>query len=392
LRVADAALAAGAPEVAVRVADLTLEGDPHNAPALVAKGDGLYAMGQRGEARAAYRQAVAADPKLASAQLGLGRTLVQADPAAAETAFLAAIAAQPDNGAALNNLGISRDLLGRHAEAQEAYRQALAIAPGAADVKLNLGLSLALTGDKGAAVEVLREAAAVPGAVQERGKELAAALALAGEDADAHQVRSVGAAQTAPGNMASADMPPVQAVANHEAPAAVEPKQDRPTKDLAVATRPAPLPQPDEPPALPVLTAPVAAVAHANLAPLLHAAPEALVDAAALPAPAPAVQPAAADPSPTKPAPAEPTPETGAFVQLASVHSLDAAQYEWKRLSRRLPELLGGHTPVIVQADALGQSYWCLRTFGFTDLAGATAMCSEAHGSSGLRCWARVAS
>ena len=85
-------------------------------------------------------------------------------------------------------------------------------------------------------------------------------------------------------------------------------------------------------------------------------------------------------------------PETGAFVQLASLHSLDAAWYEWKRLSRRLPELLGGHTPVIVQADALGQSYWCLRTFGFTDLAGATAMCSEAHGSSGLRCWARVAS
>jgi Flp pilus assembly protein TadD len=392
LRVADAALAAGAPEVAVRVADLTLERDPHNAPALVAKGDGLYAMGQRGEARAAYRQAVAVDPRLASAQLGLGRTLVQADPAAAETAFLAAVAAQPDNGAALNNLGIARDLLGRHSEAQEAYRQALAIAPGAADVKVNLGLSLALTGDKGAAVEVLREAAAVPGAVQERGKELAAALALAGDDADAHQVRSVGAAQPARGNMASADMPPVQAVANHEAPATVKPKQDRPTKDLAVATRPALPPQPDEPPALPVLTAPVAAVAHANLAPLLHAAPEALVDAAALPAPAPAVQPAAADPSPTKPAPAEPTPETGAFVQLASVHSLDAAQYEWKRLSRRLPELLGGHTPVIVQADALGQSYWCLRTFGFTDLAGATAMCSEAHGSSGLRCWARVAS
>jgi Flp pilus assembly protein TadD len=393
LRVADAALAAGAPEVAVRVADLTLERDPHNAPALVAKGDGLYAMGQRGEARAAYRQAVAADPKLASAQLGLGRTLVQSDPAAAEAAFLAAIAEQPDNGAALNNLGIARDLLGRHAEAQDAYRQALAIAPGAADVKVNLGLSLALTGDKGAAVEVLREAAAVPAAVQERGKELAAALALAGDETDAHQVLSASPAQQpAPGNMASADMPPPPVVASREAPVAVKPKQDRLTKDLAIAARPEPPSQPDEPSPLPVLTAPVAAVAHANLSPLPHAAPEALVDTAALSAPAPAVQPAASDASPAMQAPAEPTPEAGAFVQLASVHSLDAAWYEWKRLSRRLPELLGGHTPVIVHADALGQSYWCLRTFGFTDLAGATAMCSEAHGSSGLRCWARVAS
>lgn len=392
LRVADAALAAGAPEVAIRVADLTLERDPRNAPALVAKGDGLYAMGQRGEARAAYRQAVAVDPKLASAQMGLGRTLVQADPAAAETAFLAAVAAQPEDGAALNNLGIARDLLGRHAEAQEAYRQALAIAPEAADVKVNLGLSLALTGDKGAAVEVLREAAAVPAVAQERGKELAAALALAGDETDAHRALSTKPAQLAPGDMVSADPPPPPVVANREAPVAVKPKQDRPTMELAVATRPAPLPQPDEPPALPVLAAPMAAVAHANLAPLPDAAPEALVDAAALPEPAPPVQPTAADPSPTRPAPAEPMPETGAFVQLASLHSLDAAWYEWKRLSRRLPELLGGHTPVIVQADALGQSYWCLRTFGFTDLAGATAMCSEAHGSSGLRCWARVAS
>jgi hypothetical protein len=94
----------------------------------------------------------------------------------------------------------------------------------------------------------------------------------------------------------------------------------------------------------------------------------------------------------TKGAPAKSTADTGAFVQLASLQSLDDAMYEWRRLSKLFPALLGGHTPVIVQADALGQAYWCLRTFGFDDLAGATAMCSEAHGSSGLRCWARAAS
>ena len=82
----------------------------------------------------------------------------------------------------------------------------------------------------------------------------------------------------------------------------------------------------------------------------------------------------------------------GAYVQLASLRSLKAAWFEWRRLVRRLPELLGGHTPVIVQADALGETYWCLRTFGFVDLSAATAMCSEARGASSLRCWARAAS
>src|SRR5262249_41123105 len=112
LRVADAALVAGAPEIALRVADLTLERDPRNVEALVTKGDTLYAMGLREEARTAYRQAVNLDPTLAVAQLGLGRTLVQSDPAAAETAFLAAVASRPDDSAALNDVGIARDLLG----------------------------------------------------------------------------------------------------------------------------------------------------------------------------------------------------------------------------------------------------------------------------------------
>ena len=155
LRVADAALASGAPEVALRVADLTLAREPRNLRALIARGDALYAMGEREMARAAYRTAVATDPTAVAAQLGLGRTLVQLDPGAAEAAFLAAIAKEPNNIAALSNLGIARDLQGHHADAQDAYRQALVVAPEATDVKVNLGLSLALSGNKDKAVGVL---------------------------------------------------------------------------------------------------------------------------------------------------------------------------------------------------------------------------------------------
>jgi hypothetical protein len=85
-------------------------------------------------------------------------------------------------------------------------------------------------------------------------------------------------------------------------------------------------------------------------------------------------------------------PEGAAFVQLASLYSAQAASYEWRRLNRRMPDLLSGHEPTITRANAHGQTYWCLRTFGFGSLAGAKAMCSRMLGASGLRCWARAAS
>jgi len=146
LRVADAALASGAPDVALNVAESLLQKQPGNGAALVAKGDALYALGAMEQAAAAYRKAIAADGNDVGAHIGLGRTLVRSDPAAAELQFNAAAARQPDNVIALNDLGIARDLQGRHAEAQTAYRQALAVTPDMEDVKSNLNLSLSLSG------------------------------------------------------------------------------------------------------------------------------------------------------------------------------------------------------------------------------------------------------
>ena len=83
LHVANAALASGAPDVALRVADMNLAEHPKDVAALIAKGDALYAMGQTEAASSAYRSAIALDPGAAAAQLGLGRTLVGSDPAGA---------------------------------------------------------------------------------------------------------------------------------------------------------------------------------------------------------------------------------------------------------------------------------------------------------------------
>lgn len=110
-------------------------------------------------------------------------------------------------------------------------------------------------------------------------------------------------------------------------------------------------PQPAVPPpssALPVIIPPMAA------------APSAAPSAAAAPA-----------------APTRQAPVTATLVQLAAVNSEEAAQSEWQRLARRMPDLLGDHRPVVQRADRDGRAVWRVRTGGFTDIAEATAFCAR---------------
>ena len=59
-------------------------------------------------------------------------------------------------------------------------------------------------------------------------------------------------------------------------------------------------------------------------------------------------------------------------VQLAAVHSEDAARSEWDRLSKRVPDLLGPHSP-FSKIDHDGHALWRVRTGGFSDTAQATS-------------------
>lgn len=99
-----------------------------------------------------------------------------------------------------------------------------------------------------------------------------------------------------------------------------------------------------------------------------------------MPQPAPAapavVPPIAAVPAPAAPA-ARQAPVPATLVQLAAVDSEDAAQSEWQRLARRMPDLLGDHRPVLQRSDRDGRAIWRVRTGGFTDIAEATAFCAR---------------
>ncbi len=139
----------------------------------------------------AYRAAIRSIRNWLRRRSASAAPLIRTDPRAAEAAFLAASALQPDNVAALSNLGVARDMQKHHAAAQEAYRAALALSPDMADVRVNLGLSLALSGQAEQAVQILRPLASDPGATQLWHADLAVALAQSGDLAGARRALAV---------------------------------------------------------------------------------------------------------------------------------------------------------------------------------------------------------
>ena len=188
--VANAALNAGALDLALHVTGSILARNPHDMEALATQGDALYAKGDTDAAARSYNAILAIDPNSVRGQIGIGRVQLRDDPSVAEASFLRALQRDPRNVIALNNLGIARDLQGHHAQAQEAYRQALGIMPSDAAASTNLGLSLALSGDAGQAVQILQPLASDPAAPMRLRHDLALAMILAGNSAGAKRMLS----------------------------------------------------------------------------------------------------------------------------------------------------------------------------------------------------------
>lgn len=133
----------------------------------------------------------------------------------------------------------------------------------------------------------------------------------------------------------------------------------------------------------PAAEVPAPQALRAQLAPAAAPAPVAPQPApvAVVPAPAPAPKPVPASAAAPRPAQAG----SATLVQLAAVDNEPAAQSEWQRLSRRMPELLGERRVVVQRAERDGKPIWRVRTGGFTDIADATEFCTRVR-AKGANC------
>jgi Flp pilus assembly protein TadD len=188
LDVAQAALRGGSPQVAINVTDGILKTDPDNVAARCLRGDALTVLGHMGEAEADYNAASSGHPLSDCGRVGLGRLRLATDPASSEALFLDALQHDPRNTTAWNDLGIARDLLGRHTEAQDAYRRALGIDPELSAAQVNLALSLAMSGQGEQATSLIRPMATAPGASRKMRHDYAAVLAMSGDRAGAERL------------------------------------------------------------------------------------------------------------------------------------------------------------------------------------------------------------
>jgi Flp pilus assembly protein TadD len=273
LNVADAAIAGGDPGMALKVSQSVLASDPHNLQALYHEAAAYYAVDRCEDAIAAYTLALGIDPHSADAETGIGRCLLKRNAVQAEQAFAAAVADDPTNAAAQNDLGIARDLTGDFAGAAQPYQQALLLSPGNTATEVNLGLSLALSGDPDDALQYLGPLANGPSATPKIREDYATALLAAGRQSDARQVLAI-------------DVPPGQlddAMATLSSLIA-EPPEPAPTPAAAIPAAVTPVA------AALMAVVPVAAVAT------IQAQPAAPLPAATPPLPVPTPTPVAAEP------------------------------------------------------------------------------------------------
>ncbi len=430
LNVADAAIAGGDPEMALSVSQSILANDPGNVDALVHEGNAYYALDRCPPAEAAFQLALKGDPKSSVAETGLGRCMLKVDPRAAETAFMAAASDDPGNAAALNDLGIARDLQGNFAGAVAPYQNALLADPSLTAAEINLGLSLALSGQGAEALQYLGPLATGPNATPKMREDYAAALVATGRQDEARQVLAI----DLPPDQVNQAMAGFQALIANSVNNPPPPPQAAPTQNI-VQTQPVNIVPPPPAPAAPVITPaalqPVAApkplvqavspkpnvtapapapVVAANSQPMATKTivtktqtttstqpvplPVSLVNKpAVLPLAGPAAQ-AAPKPLPVQAmaAPAhieaQPLPlatdqanpasaVTGPEVQLAALNSAEAAHAAWVQAYSDAPSLLGGKAPQISKVTVNGRTFYRLRVGGFSSKSDAAAFCSQ---------------
>lgn len=89
-----------------------------------------------------------------------------------------------------------------------------------------------------------------------------------------------------------------------------------------------------------------------------------------------------AKPPPPAPVAAPPRPHP-VIVQLTAAKSEAAAQAEWEKLAKRMPELFSQHRALFQKTNEPGKAPWRLGTGGFADPAQARSFCDKVKAKGG---------
>jgi Flp pilus assembly protein TadD len=156
VRQGDEARRAGNIDSAIPLYGRALEAKPNGLEAKLGLGQSYLALGAGEEAAAQFRDVLSKHGGEPTARRGLAAALISmGQPVLAEKQIDAALQADAQDYRALNLLGVSLDMQGRHAEAQANYRRGLEMAPDYVALRSNYGLSLAITGPPQEAVALL---------------------------------------------------------------------------------------------------------------------------------------------------------------------------------------------------------------------------------------------
>ena len=190
LKTAQTALSSGAPDLAYRICAALVDHGDRSTQTLVCKGNALTGLGRSAEAASVFAVALQGAPHNTDALIGTGRLRLATDPAGAEQIFMQALAVSPRDAVALNDLGIARDLQGRHHDAQIAYAEAIGANPDARAPQVNLALSMAMSGRASEGARMLRPLAENDTATVRERHDYAAVLTMAGRPDEATQFLS----------------------------------------------------------------------------------------------------------------------------------------------------------------------------------------------------------
>ncbi|TMJ26179.1 MAG: tetratricopeptide repeat protein [Alphaproteobacteria bacterium] len=186
---ADEARLAGNPDTAIPLYERALQANPEGIEAKLGLGQSFLVVGAGSEAAAQFRDVLAKRSRDGTALRGLaGALIAMGQPVLAEQQVDAALRADPGDYRALNLLGVSLDLQGRHAEAQANYRRGIELAPDYGALRSNYGLSLAITGPPQEAVAQLAPVAGSAQSDPRTRQNLAFAYAMAGDLENALQL------------------------------------------------------------------------------------------------------------------------------------------------------------------------------------------------------------